>query len=680
MEAKPKLVFFRWPRPDLPHFVQQHLREQAACLEHHFDVVLVSEACDYAEVCERHRPDITLFESGIYAGDRRITNTQAFPEIPKLGFCNADAYCSTRAVFLSDMERWGVETFFTLSASMPEYTPDIADRLFIWPNFVDPAVYRDYGQPKVVPVLFTGSRAAHYPWRSRVHTLVSQRFPSLTTPHAGWFDQGISGRMVVGERYARLLNASLIAPTCGTISREVIRKHFEIPAARTLLVTERTPALEAAGFDDMENVVFAEAGDVVEKIDHLLSHPDELQRITDAGHALVHARHTMAQRDQLRQWYELNRVAQPGQRVVQDGPFAPLRLATGAGNSPPPAGAVDRVLLREGEQLLAAGRLEQAERRFLRALNYHFMPEPVLGLARRRLLGGDAAGAAGWVIQAIERGSVEHGAADPDPVEWAYLVRALLCQGRLADAVAHAERYPSMTHTELERIRAVTASLAGSAAPVPVHAPRASVHVLPALGAPAWTEELCHTLRACGQDALAAAVEAGTRAPEPPQAAGTAPAPEPARMAPLSAEPRSARLKRRVRQALRTRWRGLVADAPHTAVRALVEKEDAHSALLIGASATARCTRAVLAGLRTNPNMPEVVWLHDATPVLLPGRGRRPGERLSEPDALAGREDPFDVVVVGERPPEGPARDAVDDAQVVVLTGINRAPAQRLHS
>src|SRR3954447_3875983 len=173
-------------------------------------------------------------------------------------------------------------------------------------------------------------------------------------------------------------------------------------------------------------------------------------------------------------------------------------------------------------------------------------PSPSWAWPAAGLRGGDAAGAAGWVIQAIERGSVEHGAADPDPVEWAYLVRALLCQGRLADAVAPAERYPSMTHTELERIRAVTASLAGSAAPVPVHAPRASVHVLPALGAPAWTEELCRTLRACGQDALAAAVEAGTRAPEPPQAAGTAPAPEPARMAPLSAEPRSARLKRRV--------------------------------------------------------------------------------------------------------------------------------------
>ena len=107
-----------------------------------------------------------------------------------------------------------METFFTHSVAMAEYTPEIADRLFVWPNFVDSAVYRDYGQPKSIPILFAGSQAAHYPWRGRVHSLVTPLYPCLTTPHAGWFDGMAAGQMVQGVAYAKLLNAALLAPTC----------------------------------------------------------------------------------------------------------------------------------------------------------------------------------------------------------------------------------------------------------------------------------------------------------------------------------------------------------------------------------------------------------------------------------------------------------------------------------
>jgi glycosyl transferase family 1 len=641
--VKPKLVFFRWTRPDLPRFILRHLEEHVACLRHHFDVVLIDTDCDYAQVCETHRPDIALFESGVYAGPRRITNTSAFPEIPKLGFCNADTYCLTRSVFLSDMERWGVETFFTLSVAMAEYTPEIADRLFVWPNFVDPAVHRDYGQDKIVPVLFTGSQAAHYPWRSRVHSLVTQRFPSLTTPHGGWFDQGSAERMVHGERYARLINASSVAPTCGAIGREVIRKHFEIPAARTCLVTERTPSIEAAGFADMENAVFAEPSDVLDKLDHLFANPEELRRITDAGHELVHARHTMAQRDQILQWYRLHQAAEPGQRIVQDGPFEPLRLtsAPGAVNSHPISGGLDRILLRKAERRLEAGRLDSAEELLLRCMNYHFMPEPILGLTRLHLYRGDAGAAIGWVTQTIDRALSEHLAADPDPVEWAFLVRALLCQGKADEAARRAAEYPHVNHLELERIRRVVVGDPGQGGP---HRP--SVHVLPERDDAAWLEDLDRMLQACGQA-------------------------RPARRPTLPLG--------RVKGLLRRRWRTVSAKAPHAVVRTFIQQEDIGGALLVGASATARSTRAVLAGLRANANAPAVYWLHDATPSWLPGRARRPGERVSDLAAI-GR-DGFDVVVMGRHSRlNGNAREAFGSARFVVLTGINSPSVQPLHA
>src|SRR5207302_353288 len=118
-------------------------------------------------------------------------------------------------------------------------------------------------------VLFTGSQAAHYPWRNRINATISQYYPTLQCPHFGWHSERLTSRTVSGREYARLINAAMVAPTCGTIANDVVRKHFEIPACNTLLLTQQTPALEAAGFLDLTNCVFADSHNVVEKLDWL---------------------------------------------------------------------------------------------------------------------------------------------------------------------------------------------------------------------------------------------------------------------------------------------------------------------------------------------------------------------------------------------------------------------------
>ena len=701
--SKPRLVFFRATRRGLPDFVHRHLREHVKCLSQHFDVVLVTGDCDYLEVCETHQPDITLFESGVYVGSRKIAMTSACPEIPKIGFCNADAYCPTRSVFLSDMERWGVETFFSLSVAMAEYTPEIADHLFVWPNFVDTDVYRDYRQPKNIPVLFTGSQAAHYPWRSGIHNVVTPHYACLTTPHSGWFDRNAAGNMVHGVAYAKLLNAAWVAPTCGTIARELVRKHLEIPATRTCLVTERTRSLEAAGFVDMQNVVFAEPGDVLDKMDFLFAHPEEMRRIIDAGYELVHSRHTMAHRDQLYQWFSLNKSARPGQRIVQSGPFEALRLvwsSPGVGNSHPIGGGLDRALLHEGERLLGLGRYERAEKSFLRCLNYHFMPEPVLGLARCHLYGGDAEAATRWVIRPIERSLRTHLARDPDPVEWAFYVRTFLCRGKVDEAARRAEQFPNLRHLELDRIRGVAFALAGrdpdrTAAGTRQALGRQSVHVLPELDMDAWIADLCVMLRACRQSRLAGAVAARSARRARPSglshrigkaALRTTVQTVGVEVLPLLAERPNVRLMRRVKQtALWARSRDRVRTGQHMIVRNLAQKEDIRSALLISTSASGGCTRAVVAGLLANVNQPEILWLLDATPPLLPHPLRLPGERLPRADALADRRQEnlaeLDLVVVGMHSHlDHHAFEALAGARFVVLAGIDRSPNEGIHS
>jgi hypothetical protein len=703
--TKPKLVFFRWPHHSLPHFIRLHLREQVRCLEQFFEVVVISEDCDYGQVCDVHQPDLTLFESGVYAADRRVRNASAHPEIPRLGFCNADAYCKTRSVFLSDMDHWGVDTFFTLSVSMAEYVPEIADRLFVWPNFVDADLYRDYRESKNIPVLLTGSQAVHYPWRNRVGGIVSQHYPTLVSPHLGWFDDRAAAGMVYGERYARLLNAASVVPTCGTIAKEVVRKHFEIPAARSCLLTERTSSIEAAGFVDMLNCVFAEPADVLDKLDHLFRCPDELARITDAGYELVHSRHTMRQRDQLLQWFTLNRELQPNQKIVQLGPFDRLTVADSSstyGNVHVISNGLDRILLRQGDDALQRGRYDHAEALYRRCLNYHFMPEPVLGLALCNLYQGKATEAVEWLAEPIWASLKGHLAQDPDPVEWAYFVRARLCLGRVDDAVRRAAQFPELRHPELDRIRQVLTAIGGrggeSASEGDHRSRRASVHVLPERPFGAWLDDLCAVLRACGQDRLAATIR-GAAAPSrsvPSRSGLSGPGPHTGapdtalrrsgRIFPLVPMPLPVRLRRRLERRLgralarRTGKAGL-----YPIIEALAKKEDIRTALLVGASSKDRCTKALVAGLQANPNGPVVVWLGGSDPSSGVPAATTSGERRVgvPPRALENelRVDSFDMISFGRDEPGGPVEfDDVRGATVIVLTGINGPRNHRIHT
>ena len=145
-QAKPTYCCIRPIGPDHADFIHYHLHEQLKCLSHFFRVIqIVDDDCDIKRLCEIHKPDLALFESGVYVSLDKATHHSQHRRISqntKLGLCNADAYCQTRKVFLSDKYRWNVNTFFTISLSMAEYTPEIADHLYAWPNFADGDLYK----------------------------------------------------------------------------------------------------------------------------------------------------------------------------------------------------------------------------------------------------------------------------------------------------------------------------------------------------------------------------------------------------------------------------------------------------------------------------------------------------------------------------------------------------------
>ncbi|KAF3890797.1 glycosyltransferase family 1 protein [Tolypothrix bouteillei VB521301] len=457
--TKPKLVFFQWKHKETAKFVQMHIKQHVKCLSEFFEVIVINEDCDYQEICDKYQPDLTLFESGIkYIDSCRISikNTSAYPEIPKLGFHNGDSWCDCRAGFLSDMEHWGIETFFSICTTTAEHTPEIAENLFVWPNFVDADIFKDYSESKNIPILFSGHIHHLYPWRQQIYKIVSQNYPSLICPHLGYTER-LTTRMMYGERYARTINASWFVPTCGTVAKEVVRKHFEIPASKSCLITEKTSALEACGFIDMQNCVFANEHDVLDKLDYLFQNLDELEKITNAGYQLVHSQHTLKQRDQIFQWFNLYKNLKPNQKIVQTNPFKPLIVVENSSeikNSPIHCNGLDVMLLKQGDEKLWTGQYEEAQTLYLRCLGYIFwIPEPRLRLALCNLYQGKPAKAYEWILPLIKQTLEHYKALDPDPVEWAYLIISLLCQGKLEEAIKCANEFPSLKHPELDRTR-----------------------------------------------------------------------------------------------------------------------------------------------------------------------------------------------------------------------------------
>jgi hypothetical protein len=513
---KPRLTFFRYKvSQHLPEFLLIHRQEHVKCLSQTFDLTVIDEDCDYEYICDKYQPDLTLFETGLNIWDckrLKITNTAAHSAIPKVGFINADAWCETRSGSLSEMDKWGIETFFSISTTAAEHTPEIADNLFIWPPFIDADVYHDYREAKLIPVILSGSTDPQYPWRRSVYKLISEQYPSLSCPHRGYLTRSPVGQVMYGEHYARTLNASLLAPACGTVAKEVVRKHFEIPGCRACLITEASPALTAAGFVDMKNCVFTDASSISDKLDHLFKNPAELQAITQAGYSLVHSRHTLSHRSQILQWYTLHRALRDNQKIVQTNPFEPLIVADPSstpGDSHIVSNGLHLVLLRQGDEALWAGNLERAKELYHRCLNYmRRLPEAKFRLALCSLYQGNAKLAVRWIWEPLQYSLGDYKAIDPDPVEWAYYVTSLLCLGKLKTARKRASEFPWLRHPELDRVRWAV-GLLGTCSDTVAHTPsdpndkyRASIHQLPERNTQKWLEELCKMLKACGQNHL----------------------------------------------------------------------------------------------------------------------------------------------------------------------------------
>ena len=277
------------------------------------------------------------------------------------------------------------------------------------------------------------------------------------------------------------------------------------------LVTEETPALQRAGFVHMENCVFANPPNLVEYVKFLIDNTDLTRQITEAGHRLVYSRHTIRQRSQIFDWFMLNRDRKPGERIIQDCPFGALRLQ--ADRPPQPcltlSLGLDRKLLLAAAAKLWSGHVQEAFALYQQCLQLvSYLPEAKLGLALCLMKTGRAKVAQRILIELMETTTFHYGAADPDPVEWAYFLICLSCQGRLVEARLCNEMYPTLGHKELSLARFAVRAFCGinpnnDLTELESERFRPSIHQLISSTPKEWLDRVNEMLESSGQLLLA---------------------------------------------------------------------------------------------------------------------------------------------------------------------------------
>ena len=200
------------------------------------------------------------------------------------------------------------------------FFPALEGHAWGWlPHSVEPERFA-HRRTRDIGALLTGRISVTYPLRREYLRQLGQ---------CPWFhyekrpdDEDTGHRWPVDADYARLLARACLGLSSTSRYQYPILKTFELPAARTVLVSDWINELADLGFKRDENMLGVNPeAPLVPPLKALLENPAELRRLAAAGHELVLARHTAAHRaDHLMCYFEQltdrERITANGQRLV----------------------------------------------------------------------------------------------------------------------------------------------------------------------------------------------------------------------------------------------------------------------------------------------------------------------------------------------------------------------------
>ena len=324
---KPKLLFVRQKRIKTSADFQNRVEDEIIrTLSLHCLISIIEEDFDYGEVCDRINPDFIIIESP--GGNRpiplNITNTNARPDIPKSALYTQDPHDTSRVSFLRLLDQLSIENFFSFGTASIRHAPEFEGRSYIIPLYFDNTIFQDYQLEKIIPVSVFGALMApqFYHWRAQTVQLLHNEIPTLLYTHPGYESPVPTHRYpILGSSYAQMINRSHFSLSDPTRLDYMVRKHFEIPAAGSILISEDTPELAYHGFKDMENCILGSGNSLIEKIATVAANPELYASIKQSGYDHVHNRFTAEKWTYFVDWYQCIKSLKPGESIQQNGIF-----------------------------------------------------------------------------------------------------------------------------------------------------------------------------------------------------------------------------------------------------------------------------------------------------------------------------------------------------------------------
>lgn len=424
------------PNSDSAPVLNAVVDEWVHALALHCDVETIEQDFDLAEVYEWVKPDFLLFDS-IHWGRRHrleIANIHAFPDLPRAALLNCDPHDPMRPLMMDMLRSYAIETVFCTGIEDLQQMNELRRfNCFVLPKFIDADVFRDYGEARSIPLAIMSAHLFpnFYPWRAQVTEEVQHILPTLLYTHPGYANGAANPFAIRDESYARMLSRSQFCVADTTRLDYVVRKHLEIPAAGSVLVSPESEALADYGFVDMENCILGPAGpELYAKIMAVAGDPKLYERIRSNGHKLVHTRYTRQAWTHILDWFACHRALKPGQKVQQDGVFGAFKAVADTAQKPSianlvvhdnPMGARLRAardaLLNDGNLGAAADGIRDT----MEWIGHVAEPWFLMGVIAFTI--GDLDNAAGW----LSRRSAIQGKDDPalcllDPCEIAWLL------------------------------------------------------------------------------------------------------------------------------------------------------------------------------------------------------------------------------------------------------------------
>ena len=131
----------------------------------------------------------------------------------------------------------------------------------------------------------------YYPYRANsVEQLNSKSyFKFIRRPKE---DGNRSNKWPIDEEYIEVINKAKICITGGSIFNAPVQKYIEIPAVKTLLMSNWFADLGLLGFRDGYNMVAYNKENLVKRVEGLLKDKNMLNGIATNGLKLIHEKHT----------------------------------------------------------------------------------------------------------------------------------------------------------------------------------------------------------------------------------------------------------------------------------------------------------------------------------------------------------------------------------------------------